>query len=67
MFIEWKATGSQNNFWIIIQKDDDDLDDHLKETTGRYDSWDRNRPPWPKFVMEYDHDHDHDHGELKNR
>jgi hypothetical protein len=31
MFIEWKATGSQNNFWIIIQKEDDDLEYHLRD------------------------------------
>jgi hypothetical protein len=31
MFIEWKTTGSQNNSWIIIQKDDDDLEDHLRD------------------------------------
>jgi hypothetical protein len=31
MFIEWKTTGSENNFWIIIQKEDDDLDDHLRD------------------------------------
>jgi hypothetical protein len=29
-FIEWKTTGSQNNFWIIIQNEDD-LDDHLRD------------------------------------
>jgi hypothetical protein len=27
-----------------------------EETTRRYGSWDRNRPPWPKFVTEYDDD-----------
>jgi hypothetical protein len=31
MLIEWKTPGSQNNFWIIIQNEDDDLDDHLKD------------------------------------
>jgi hypothetical protein len=31
MFIECKTTGSQNNFWIIIQMEDDDLDDHLRD------------------------------------
>jgi hypothetical protein len=31
MFIEWKTTRSQNNFWIIIQKEDDDLEDHLRD------------------------------------
>jgi hypothetical protein len=31
MFIEWKTTGSQNNFWIIIQKEDHDLEGHLRE------------------------------------
>jgi hypothetical protein len=30
MFIEWKTTDSQNNFWIIIQKEDGDRDDHLR-------------------------------------
>jgi hypothetical protein len=25
------TTGSQNNFWIIIQKEDDDLDDHSRD------------------------------------
>jgi hypothetical protein len=25
-----------------------------EETTIRHDSLDRNRQPWPKFVMEYD-------------
>jgi hypothetical protein len=30
MFTEWKTTGSQNNFRIIIRKEDDDLDDHFK-------------------------------------
>jgi hypothetical protein len=28
MFIEWKTTGFQNNFWIMIQKEDDD---HLRD------------------------------------
>jgi hypothetical protein len=27
-FIEWKTTGSQNNFCIIVQKEEDDLDNH---------------------------------------
>jgi hypothetical protein len=31
MFIEWKTTGSQNNFWIIVQKEDDNLEDHLRD------------------------------------
>jgi hypothetical protein len=31
MFVEWKTTGYQNNFWIIIQKEDDNLEDHLKD------------------------------------
>jgi hypothetical protein len=31
MFIEWKTTGSQNNFWIIIQKEDDNLEDHVRD------------------------------------
>jgi hypothetical protein len=31
MFIEWKTSGSQNNFIIIIQKEDDDLEDHLRD------------------------------------
>jgi hypothetical protein len=31
MFIEWKTTGYQNNFWIIIQKEDDDLEDHVRD------------------------------------
>jgi hypothetical protein len=31
MFIEYKTTGSENNLWIIIQKEDDDLDDHLRD------------------------------------
>jgi hypothetical protein len=31
MFIEWKTTGSQNNFWFIIQKEDDDLEDHVRD------------------------------------
>jgi hypothetical protein len=31
MFIEWKTAGSQNNFRIIIQKEDNDLDDHLRD------------------------------------
>jgi hypothetical protein len=30
MFTEWKTTGSQNNFWIIIQKEED-LEDHLRD------------------------------------
>jgi hypothetical protein len=29
--MEWKTTGSQNNLWIIIQKEDDDLDNHLRD------------------------------------
>jgi hypothetical protein len=32
MFIEWKTTDSQNNFWIIIQKEDGDRDDHLRDS-----------------------------------
>jgi hypothetical protein len=31
MFIESKTTGSRNNFWIIIQKEDDDLEDHVRD------------------------------------
>jgi hypothetical protein len=31
MFIERKTTGFQDNFWIIIQKEDDDLNDHLRD------------------------------------
>jgi hypothetical protein len=31
MFIEWRTTGYQNNFWIIIQKEDYDLEDHLRD------------------------------------
>jgi hypothetical protein len=31
MFIEWKTTVSQNNFWIIIQKEHDNLEDHLRD------------------------------------
>jgi hypothetical protein len=31
MFIEWKTTGSQNNFWIMIKKEDDSLEDHLRD------------------------------------
>jgi hypothetical protein len=26
------------------------------EVRLRNDSWDQNRPPWPKFVIEYDDD-----------
>jgi hypothetical protein len=29
---EWKTTDSQNNFWIIIQKEDSDRDDHLRDS-----------------------------------
>jgi hypothetical protein len=25
------GTDSQNNFWIIIQKEDDDLEDHIRD------------------------------------
>jgi hypothetical protein len=31
MFIEWKTIGSQNNLWIIIQKEDDYLEDHVRD------------------------------------
>jgi hypothetical protein len=30
-FQKWKTTGSQNNFWIIILKEDDDLEHHLRD------------------------------------
>jgi hypothetical protein len=31
MFIEWKTTDSKINFLIIIQKEDDDLDEHSRD------------------------------------
>jgi hypothetical protein len=60
MFIKWKTTGSQNNFWIIIRRKTTTRTT-TEETTRRYDSLDRNRPPWPKFVMEYS-----DYDEISN-
>jgi hypothetical protein len=29
MFVEWKTRGSQNNFWVGIQKEDHDLEEHF--------------------------------------
>jgi hypothetical protein len=31
MFMEWKTTGLHNNFWIIIQKEEDDVEDNLRD------------------------------------
>jgi hypothetical protein len=51
MFIEWKTTGSQNNFWIIIQKEDDDLDDHLRDMTAETETGHPGLNSWWNMMM----------------
>jgi hypothetical protein len=51
----WKTTGSVTYFKISAKRKKTTRTT-TEKTTRRRDYWDRNRPPWPNFVMEYGDD-----------